>query len=74
METEAMKALDELGKLLDAYHTLTSIRDQHRKPSRVYAVADVMAAGLARHDIPRVSARVDTLVRNYLEAEGFFDE
>lgn len=73
-ESQAIQALDQLAELLATYHALHAAREQHRKPARAYVVADVMAASLARHDIPRACARADTLVREYLEAEGFFDD
>ena len=74
LESQVSRALTELADLLTAYHTLDSIRTKAQKPTRTYVVADIMAASLARHDIPRASARADALVREYLEAEGFFED
>lgn len=74
LESQVTQALDQLGALLDAYHALATIRDSTRKATHTHAVADILAASMARHDIRRASARVDTLLRNYLEAEGFFED
>lgn len=74
LESQVTQALDRLSDLLDAYHALATIRDSTRKATHTHAVADVLAASLARHDIRKASARADALVRNYLEDEGFFDE
>lgn len=74
MESQVTQALDRLAELLDAYHALATIRDSTRKATHTHVVADVLAASLVRHDIRKASARADTLLRNYLEAEGFFEE
>lgn len=74
LESQVTKALDHLANLLDTYHALDSIRDSTRKPTHTHVVADVLAASLAQHDIPRTSARADALVREYLEDEGFFED
>lgn len=74
LESQVTQAVKRLTELLDTYHALATIRDSTRKATHTHVVADVLAASLARHDIRKASARADTLLRNYPEAEGFFED